>query len=94
MAQVFETCVILHSLCLQIGPMKNNCELSNCFDVEDKKDLKINVKVFVSGTTKETLLDALNEGKPNYCFLKPQILVRESHMMSFIFSFPCSLHLA
>lgn len=34
----------------------------NSFDVEDKKDLKINVKVFVTRTNKDTLLNAVNEG--------------------------------
>lgn len=45
---------------LKIGPLKNNSELANSFDVEDKKDLKINVKVFVTKTDKESLLNAVN----------------------------------
>ncbi|XP_034230100.1 glutamate--cysteine ligase regulatory subunit [Thrips palmi] len=46
---------------VKVGPLKNNSEVVNSFDVEDKKDLKINVKVFVTRTNKETLIDAVNE---------------------------------
>ncbi|KAJ1519487.1 hypothetical protein ONE63_004772 [Megalurothrips usitatus] len=46
---------------LKIGPSKNINESANSFDVEDKKDLKINVKVFVTNTDKNTLTDAVNE---------------------------------
>lgn len=45
---------------LKVGPLKTSSELSNSFDVEDKKDLKTNVKVFLANTSKETLTNALD----------------------------------
>lgn len=50
-----------HDGLVKFGPQKNNSEVVNSFDVEDKKDLKINVKVFVTRTNKDTLINAVNE---------------------------------